>query len=277
MKLKAAARRFDTCPVYDAYNNALLFKAQVSTFLEASPDGSTAKRRVLSVDPSITPPTHSTINVLNELWVVGDGILDEWRGGAIRASYWMKASSGLFSLVTPGQACSGTVVAAQHGQRDYLKDTVNGVTDAQYDPFWIFHFSKNAVIAKGTLVKQGPTLYRVRTVHLSLEGFKTAQCDEIDYGVISSTFTSTGVYNPVLDTYSAASVTVPSILLDYYKVYEFRTQASPSNLAGDMALIVAKSSVSPVVGQNVVVNSESWRIIAIVSDQDAWSLHIRRG
>lgn len=277
MRLKTVSRKFDTCPVYDAYSNALLFKAQVSTFLEAAPDGSTAKRRVLSLDPSITPPTHSSINVLNEMWVVGDGILDEWRGSSIRASYWMKYSSGLFSVLTPGQACLGTVVTAQHAQRDYLKDTVNGVTDAQYDPFWIFYLSKNAVVAKGSFIKQGPTLYRVRTQHLALEGFKEAQCDEIDYGVLTSTFSSTGVYNPVTDTYSAASVAVPSLLLDYYKVYEFKTQADPSNLAGDMALVVAKSSVSPVVGQNVVVNSESWRIISIVSDQDAWSLHIRRG
>jgi hypothetical protein len=277
MKLKTVARKFDTCPVYDAYSNALLFKAQASTFLESAPDGTTSKRRVLSLDPSITPPTHSAINLLNEMWVVGDGILDEWRGGAIRASYWMKASSGLFSLVTPGQACLGTSVATQHGQKDYLKDTVNNLTDAQYDPFWMFHFSKNAVIAKGTIVKQGAALYRVRTVHLALEGFRTAQCDEIDYGVITCTFSSTGVYNPVLDTYSAASVSVPCMLVDFYKVYEYRTQADPSNLAGDMALIVAKSSVSPVVGQNIVVNSESWRVISIVPDQDAWSLHIRRG
>jgi len=277
MKLKNVARKFDTCPVYDAYSNALLFKAQVSTFLDSAPDGSTSKRRVLSLDPSITPPTHSIINVLNELWVVGDGLQDEWRGSSIRTTYWMKYSSGLFSVMTPAQVCLGTSVTAQHAQRDYLKDTVNGVTDAQYDPFWIFWFSKNAVIAKGSFIKQGSTLYRVRTQHLALEGFKEAQCDEIDYGVISSTFSSTGVYNPITDTYSSASITVPSVLLDYYKVYEYRTHADPSNLAGDMALIVAKSSVSPVVGQTVVVNSESWRIVAVISDQDAWSLHIRRG
>lgn len=277
MKLKSASRKFDTCPVYDAYSSALLFKAQVSTFLEAAPDGSTAKRRVLSLDPSIAPPTHSAINVLNETWVVGDGILDEWRGSSIRASYWMKFSSGLFSVLTPAQACLGTAVATQHAQRDYLKDTVNNLTNAQYDPFWVFHLSKNAVVAKGTFLKQGSVLYRVRTQHLSLEGFKQAQCDEIDYGVITSTFSSTGVYDPVSDTYSSASLAVPSLLMDYYKVYDYKTQSDPSNLAGDMALVVAKSSVSPVVGQNVVVNSESWRIVAIVPDQDAWSLHIRRG
>jgi hypothetical protein len=212
-----------------------------------------------------------------EHWLVGDGIADEWRGAAIRTSYWMKASSGLFSLVTPGQACLGTVVTAQHGQRDYLKDTVNNLTDAQYDPFWMFHFSKNAVIAKGTIIRQGPGLYRVRTVHRSLEGFQTAQCDEADSAVISCTFDGAGVYNPVLDTYDAASVVVPGVLFDFYKVYQFSTQADPSNVAGDRALLIAKSSVTPVIGQNLTVNAESWRVVAIASDQDAWSLHIRRG
>lgn len=277
MKLKNVSRKFDTAPVYDAYSNALLFKAQVSTFLEASPDGTTAKRRTLSVDPTITPPTHSTINVLNEMWVVGDGIQDEWRGGAIRTTYWMKYSSGLFSALTPGQACLSTAVTAQHAQRDYLKDTVNGVTNAEYDPFWRFYFSKNAVVLKGTFIRQGALLYRVRTAHLGLEGFLEAQCDELDVGTLTATFTNTGVYDPVTDTHAAASLAVPAILIDYYKVYDHKTVADPGNLAGDMALLVAKSSATPVIGQNIVVRSESWRIIAVNSDQDAWSLHIRRG
>jgi hypothetical protein len=277
MKLKNASRKFDTAPVYDAYSNALLFKAQVSTFLEAAPDGTTAKRRTLSLDPALTIPSHGGINVLNEVWVVGDGIKDEWRGSAIRTTYWMKFTSGLFSALTPGQACLGTSVTAQHAQRDYLKDTVNGVTNAEYDPFWRFYFSKNAVVLKGTFIRQGAVLYRVRTAHLALEGFLEAQCDELDVGVQSVTFTNSGVYDPVTDTYGAASIAVPAVLLDYYKVYDYKTAADPSNLAGDMALIVAKSSVSPVVGQNIVVASESWRVIAAISDQDAWSLHIRRG
>jgi hypothetical protein len=189
----------------------------------------------------------------------------------------MKYSSGLFSVLTPGQACLSATVTAQHAQRDYLKDTVNAGTNAEYDPFWKFYFSKNSVVPKGTFIRQGPMLYRVRTAHLALEGFIEAQADELDLGVLTATFTNTGVYNPVTDTHAASSLAVPAILVDYYKVYDRRTVADPSNLAGDMALLVAKSSATPVVGQNIVVLSESWRIIAMNSDQDAWSLHIRRG
>ena len=35
MKLKNASRYFDTCPVYDGYTGAMLFKVQASTFMES--------------------------------------------------------------------------------------------------------------------------------------------------------------------------------------------------------------------------------------------------
>ena len=104
MRLKNAARYFDTCPVYDAYTGETLFKIQTSTFLESSTEGSTAARRVISLDPKLEVPEHSCILALDQIWITGASNPDEWNGSAIRKAYWTKLATDSLNLLTPGEA-----------------------------------------------------------------------------------------------------------------------------------------------------------------------------
>jgi hypothetical protein len=60
-----------------------------------------------------------------------------------------------------------------------------------------------------------------------------------------------------------------------YKLYAYKTQADTLNAAGDMALIVAASAVTPAIGQLVSAGG-NWRIQGVLPYADAWNLHLRR-
>lgn len=271
------ARHFDDTPIVEAYTSAPLYNGQFSTFLEASPDGSTSQRRTLSLAPDYVIPARRCITALGETYVVGYGTVDGFYGQVIRRSYWMKRVSGLFTVRSPGLAALNTGGVQAYGHKDYLKDLVNNITDSEYDPFWDIYFSEDEVVAKSYFLELSGTLYRVRSAHVGLEGLLDAACDEVDAGArVSCTFTSLGAYNPSTDAYAPGTLTTPGILLDRYSYYELRTEADAKTMPGDMTLVVASSAITPVVGKTVTISGRSWRIEAVTADLDSYALHIRR-
>ena len=273
----AVANHFDDIAITDAYSGAALYYGQFSSFLESSPDGSTSQRRTLSLAPGLTLPARKVISALSEIWIVGLGNVDGIYGQPIRQSFWMKKASGSYTILTPGQAALNSAGTTAYGHALSLKDTVNGVSDAEYDPFYNFYFSTTEPVAKGSILKSGSTYYYVRATNDGLSGLIEAGTDELDSGAYQSvTFTLTGAYNPVTDVYAAGSTTTGAILMDRYMLYQKRTETDSQNLAGDMSLLVATSAVTPAVGKTVTISSRTWKILAVTAEQDAWLLHIRR-
>jgi hypothetical protein len=280
MKLKNAARYFDTCPVYDAYSGALLFKIQTSTFLESAAEGSTAARRVISLDPKLVIPEHSCILALDQIWIAGANNPDEWKGSAIRKAYWTKLATDSMSLLKPGEAAMGLSGCKIFGSKQYLRESLNGATDSELDPVWEISLSANAEASRGYFLKSANTLYRVRVEYNDLNGFKTCQSDEVDEPVTQVSFTTSSVYNPVADTYAPSYVSTTAITLDYAKAYTKVSATDIKSEQGDLCMVVSKLSVAPKVGTELQISSGKfegrWRILALLSEHDSWKLHIRR-
>lgn len=280
MKLKNVARYFDTCPVYDAYTGALLFKIQTSTFLESSAEGSTAARRVVSLDPTLNVPAHSCILALEQIWITGASNPDEWKGSAIRKAYWTKLATDNFTLLTPAQAASNTAGTPLFGSKKFLRDSLNGATDAELDPVWDISVSKSATAGRGYFLKSGSTLYRVRMEYDDVDGFKTCQSDEVDEPVTAVSFTTTSAYNPVTDSYSPIYNTVNCVTLDYAKAYTKTSVTDIKPEQGDICCLVSQAAVTPKTGQQLSIQAGkfkgSWRVLASLEELDAWKLHLRR-
>lgn len=271
------ANHFDDIPITDGYTGAALYSGQFSSFLEASPDGSTAQRRTLSLAPGLVIPARRVLTALTERWIVGMGNLDGIYGQAIRQSFWTKKVTDTFQILTPAQAALAQSGVTAYGHREYLKDTINLFTDAQYDPFWDIYFSNTEPVFKGTFLKSGTTLYRARSLHTGKEGLFDASCDELDIGAgVAVVFPQTGAYSPHTDSYAAGSVTTTGILLDRYKLFEYRTEADAKTAAGDMSLVVAQSVVTPKVGWAVTIAAQPWRVEAVTPELDGYLLHVRR-
>lgn len=275
MRLKAAARYFDDTPVYDGYTGDYLWPCQFSSFNDANAVGSTSTRRILSIAPGLVLPARRAIKVFDDVWLVGDGNPDSWKGGVIRQSFNMKKSNGLVEVVTPAQACLGTAGTEAYAQQIYFKDTVNSLNNADYDPFWNFFFAPGEPVAKGAFLRVGAKLYRVRSDYVPLEDLRIAQSDEVDLGPLSAVFT-VGAYNAVTDSFTTTTVTTAVVMMDFSKAYAYQTKASERVAAGDMNALVAKSALTPDVGKLVFINSLDWKILSRESEQDAWLLHLRK-
>lgn len=266
------ACHFDDIAITDAYTGATLFDGQFSSFEESSPDGSTSKKRTLSVRPDVVMPARKAISFLTEIWIVGDGNVDGIFNTAIRKAYWMKKSSGVAQRVTPGQLLAGTAGYDLHVSRNYLKDTVNGVSDTEYDPFWDVYIALGEVMSKGHFLKLGGSVYRVRGVHDEQSGFTLAQCDQLDSTALVTVTLTTGVFDPITDTKVSSSVSLQGALLEPSKFYRYNTLLDPKYNSGDMSLLLG-SKVS--VGNVLSISGMRWRVMSVQAELDAFAHHIQ--
>lgn len=275
MKLKAAAKYFDDTPVFDGYTGEYLWPCQFSSFNDANAVGSTSTRRILSIAPGYTIPPRRAIKVFDDVWLVGDGNPDSWKGAQIRQSFNMKKSNAEAAILTPAEACLAAAGTTAYAQQIYFKDTVNSLNNADYDPFWNFFLAPVETVEKGYFIRTGSKLYRVRSAYLPLEDLRIAQSDEVDAGPLDAVF-ATGEYVPATDSFSAGTVSTKAILLDFSKLYENQTKASAAVAKGDMSALVPKSALTPAVGKTVSVQSATWKILAVESELDCWLLHLRK-
>lgn len=278
MKLKNAARYFDTDTVTDGYTGAVLFKAQFSSYEGAAPDGSFQRRRVVSVAPGILPAARRVVAVQGMRWIMGELVTDAFKDQPIRQTSAAKEATDLFNLLTPAQAALKSAGTSIYGHKQHLKDTVNSITDSNYDPQYEVFFGITENLKAGYFLKSAKQYLHIRSLLYANEGYWVAVSDELATDPATDaevTATFSGAYNPVTETH-AAGVTTTGIMLDMYKLYNFNTEADPRNQAGDMSLIVAKSAVTPRADQLITIAGVTWKNIKFTSYFDAWNIQLRR-
>lgn len=274
-RLARASAKFDNVSAVDAYTARKLWLCQMGSFESSNPEGATSKRRVLSTAPGLAIPARRAIVVLDETWIVGDSSVDGWKNAPIRLSYWVKKATDLFTYQTPGQAALATGGTAAYASREYLKDTVDAITTADYNPQYDVYFAQGETPVRGGFLRTAENLMRVRVVRDAIAGFKHLSVDDIGLDAeITATFTSS-TYNPATDSKSVISVAVPALLFSRVFEYSNATEADPKYLTGDKTLIVSQSSITPTVGQEITAEGKSWKAMQITQVYDAWELHLR--
>lgn len=278
MKLRNAARWADTTRLYDAYDpSKFVMLAQISSYIDNQQDGAISKRRVMSFAPENVIPPRRVITYEGEIWIMGDHMVDMWKGKPIRTSVATKKSTGLYKIRQPGQAALAAGGVEAYGQLIYLKDTVNTQTNSQYSPQYEVYFASSEQLAAGRVLVSDDNYLHVRSFYPLLDGFVCAVSDELGADARKPiTLRSRGAYDSTTDSYAETNTNTYAILLDYYKLYGKETALAYNQLPGDMTLLVAASAVSPVVGEIVVMTGNDWRILAAGADQDGYRLHIRR-
>lgn len=266
------ASHFDDIPAVDAYSSVYAFDAQFSSFQESAPDGTTAKKRTMSVRPSVTIPTRRVITFMGETWIIGDGNVDGFQATQVRQAYWMKKSSGLATKLTPGQLVSSSAGYDLYANQEYFKDTVNSITDSEYDPFWLINIASTETASKGHYIRIGNTLSRVRSFHLETAGFNVLQCDQLDSSNLVTASITSGTYDPVTDTNTVTAANLAGVLLEPSKFYRLATQADPKYNAGDMNFVTSSNLA---VGTTLIINSVTYRAIAKQAELDAWNIQLR--
>ena len=292
MRLKNVSKFFDKDVITDGYTGASLFKVQFASYEGAQPDGTFSRKRTLSYAPGLVIPDRRVVATSTERWIVGDPNTDEFQGSQMRQTSKCKRATDYLTLLYPGQAALRDVTghSSFYGYSQYLKDTVNTISNSDYNPQLNVSMAITEKPLDGVFLRTDDMLLYVRTLYRESEGFWTATCDVISLytgaqwqsgasrlykAEVSADFLFSGAYDPVTDQTAASNVITTGILMERNKLYDNQTAADRLNKAGDMTLLVAKSAVTPLVGQTVTT-PDSWRITTITDYQDAWALHIQK-
>lgn len=276
MDLYSVATHFHDIPVTDGYSGAALFNAYLSPLSQVGSGGAILEHRVFSIAPGLSIPTRRVIVALGEMVLVGSGVTEGIYGAAIRLEYWTRRITDSFTKLTPGAAALNSSGTAFYGQKNYFKNT-SVQSSSELDSYWNIYANPGEGLTDGQILLAGSTYYRVRTTHADLAGYTIAECDELDASPrVSVTFNLTGTYDPVTDVYASGTTTVYGILMDRYKWYDLLTPSDKPTMDGDMTLVVATSSVTPVVGKTVTIASRTWQILNVTAVSDAWEIHLRR-
>jgi hypothetical protein len=275
MDLHDAAVFFDNDPVLDGYSGAYLFDAQVASFDDSSSDGATNRRRVLSTGPDVTIPTRRVVSIHGDRWIVGTGTPDGFLGDVIRQHFNTKRATDLMALLTPAQALAAAAGTAAYAQRMYLKDTINALTDSEYDAQWNIFLAPGEPASKGTFLRDANArLYRVRNDYVPTEGLRILESDELDADAVRACTFSTGTFDPITETMSAGSSTVNCIAVDTPKFFRFRHVSDERIQPGDMALFVP-AAITLKQGATFTMAGVLWRAMSVQPEIDAQVAHVR--
>lgn len=277
MKLANAARWADRTRLYDAYSGRFVMNAQVSSYIDNQMDGAISKRRVISFAPDNTLPARRAVTYANERWIIGDTLSDMWKGRVIRLSAASKKVTGLYRIMTPGQAALDQTGTEAYGQLVYLKDTVNTIETSAYSPQFEVYFAAGEPSQQGYIVKLPDRYLHVRSVYPILDGFITAVSDDIGPDArVEVTLYERGDFDPITDSYPETESDTFGILVDFYKLYGKDTPLTYNQLPGDMTLLLSNAVNRPKVGIRILARGEHWTVMQVVDTFDAYRLQLRR-
>lgn len=275
MEFSDAAAYFDQDEVFDAYTGESLFFAHTTPHDDHTSAGSTSRRRTLIAAVDTVAPARRAIRWYDTYWVVGDNNTDAFQGTETRRSFGLKKSSGLVNLITPGQACLAQAGAISfHAHLEYYRDMTDAMTSSEYDVMWNVFCPSGEPVTKGAFLTWGALLLRVRETYTTVDDFLVAEADQFDTDARqSAVFTQTSGLD--FDTQSSASSTVAVIQTDVSKFYLFRAEAEAGMKPGDRTVFVAKSAITPAVGNTFTMLGVNWRVVIVAGEGDSWALRAR--
>lgn len=280
MELSDVARYFDQDPVLDGYTGLPLFSCQLNSFDDSAADGSTNRRRVMSLAPEITLPARRCLSIYGEIWLAGDPTTDGFLETPMRRNYALRRSTGIMDILTPGEAASNAVSAVSaHTHKLWFRDMVQPNIESDIDTFWNISVAPIEPVSQGKFFRDSTgTFFRVRQTYLPIQGLTIAQSDELDAGALKNlTITQLGTtYDPLTDSYPQIALNGTGLLLDINQMLRRTTPSDPVPAPGDRTLLIAKSFATPTVNAKLAFDSETWTVINVQSEQDAWLLRVRR-
>lgn len=277
MDFTDASGFFSDDMVYDAYTNLPLFYCHTTSHDDQTSSGATARRRTMTTGIETVAPARGAVKLYSEFWLISDSNVDSTRGEHVRRSYSLKKSTGLMTLLTPGQAALGGAGLAFHAQKEYFRDQANARTEADWDVMWNVFCPLAEPITKGSFLRQDGALFRVRNAYPTIDRFRIAMADQFDDDALQAvTFTTNGVANLRTGALDQTTLAATVVQTDTQKFYEFRTEGENAQKPGDRTVFVAKSVITPRVGTVLAMMGEKWRVLAVVGEHDTWALHARR-
>lgn len=275
MRLKTAARRFDTSVMLDGYTGVEVGRCQLSPVDYFKLDGASLRVRAITVSPDVEIPSRRCIQIGDERYIVGGAAIDHWRGSPIRANYTLHQTPGLATVKTIAEALADAPGHTLYASRLWNKDVADLQTSSNYFNDYHIFFASTENINTYDLIWIDGHWHICHSVHPSLSGFADAVSHEILGTVFETVSFGSQTYDPITDSYSGTPVTVKVLRVRWQEHFAYLNAAQETYQRGDETIFVLKT-VTPKPSDTLALSDGSWRVLHVADQGTHWSLHARR-
>jgi hypothetical protein len=276
MKLSDAARYFDTLAFYDGYSSALLGKCQLDLFNDGTRDSANAARRILSLQPELTPPARRVISFDGAQWLVGNPSSDYFYGAPLRVKYPIHRAEGLATVKTVAQALANATGITAYMAKVWVKGSKE--LEESSDVIGVLELvaAASEVLAVRTLIQLSGAWYIVRSVYQSSAGFAKAICDQLVDPVFETASQGGRTYDPVTDSYTSTATTLSVIRIRWQSHFEYLSENSEDFKPGDEQAFLLLSAATPEAGDTLTLSDGVFQVLRVVNEGSFASLHLRK-
>ena len=276
MKLHNIARRFDKTVAVDAYNPATSFRCQLSPVALYKVDATAIRRREMSTAPDVVIPPRKTIQINNDVFLVGEDSPDQWNGSEIRNNYVLQGADFLANIYSLQQALANTAPSTAWCSLDFNKNMSDERQGSEYLSQYNIFFAGGEVVPTNSLINNGSRWFLVRQSYTSVSGLVVTLSNEIENPAFETVTFSTISYDPVTDMKVPVSNSVRALRIRWTEWFQYLSAASVQFERGDMRLFVLKTDVTAEAGDEITMSDGVWCVLSVLDEGAAWNCHVRR-
>lgn len=270
MKLHAAATHFNRMVCRDAYTGTFLFKAQLGLFDDSKKDTEGSERRIIEVGPEVTLPLRRVIDAGGVKFILGHGHRDSALGKTIRVKHVAHEATALGKIRTLEELCLGLVGVDAYCARAWIKDSKEISESSELIGVNHIHFSSTETVKVNRTVLMDGQLHLVRKVNEGAAGTLIATCDELETPTVENVTFNKVTLDKVTETKTIDAHAVNVLKVRWQSLFRYDDSLSQSFKADECQIIVAKASLTPVVGSEVVMADGKYHVTAISSLEGVW-------
>lgn len=271
MNLSSVAHVFDRMVCIDAYTGSAAFQAQLSNYDDTKRDSESAERRVISTHPDVVIPSRRVVQAAGTRFIIGHGNPDSYRGRNIRIGWVAHEATHLMHVRTLGQTCLDQIGLKAWAGLAWVKNSTNESENSSLVPRSNMHFAIAEPVYEGRIATAADgQMFIVRSAHEGPAGTRVCLVDHMPPGSLEVASLSPGTFDRVNETWTGSTNPVKVLRTRWQSLFSYTHSAAPKFGPGDIQVAIAKTSATPVVGQDIGMSDGSWKIESIADEGDAW-------
>ncbi len=275
LSLKETARAFDNQVFSDVHGVGDDFMGKLLPFADSTRSGPSVQRRILDTSSDTIIPYEREVSSGGLTFVVASGNTDFFNNEKIRTKYPVLPVSGTFYIRTIAQVLAGSGgIDSAYMSPMYIRRTIFD-DQSEYGGGYIIYGSSYYYMASGVIVGDDVKFFIVReNSRVDEAGFGAAEATELDDPVkVVDIRTSSGVYDPVTDTYGVTLLPNVTVFQEHYSLdFENTAMGFTDIEPGDKAISILKSSIVSLSGGDIVGD---FTVKSVCDRGDFWTIHGR--
>lgn len=272
MTLAQASAYFDRTPVLDPNTSELLFYGQVEPFEDSKRDASSAFRRVLSVAPGTTMPTHRTLAIFGQTWLLGfgevDGIEEMHRTKYVIAPAPRRLKCSTLSQYLAGQHAR-EVIAAPYWSKDLKQLEVSSEQPQMHEVYL------PAAVDSYSVLWDAQEAFLVGSCRPTAAGLMSAFSLKLTHLRESATLLTRRYSHSAGEFLVSGATEVPSLRVRWQSLFEYGSEADAKHRPGDVSLVLPDEPLADT-SSRISAANQDYQVLSVDRIGGAQVAHVRR-